>query len=407
MTPFLTLTLDRPSHRYWIGEKAVYRFLAQDDCEADADFTIGGQTKLLHRTLQLKGGVPQEIELGLPSPGFLRCEVLPRGKNPLSGTMRAAAAFEPENIRPQLPMREDFEDFWKNALSELHGLPDDFKMEEAPSMSLPGFAFYRVSAANVNGTRAYGWLSVPKAVFGPVPLLITVSGCGPGFNATSMWPRREFLGVWKDPVCVLCLAVHDFEPPDDASELKKKYAAMMEAHKGVHSYLHGIEHPESCSLRRAILGCVRLTELVSELKFVDPSCIVWAGAGQGGDFGIYVSALTKKITAAFIGTPGFCDLGDASNKRHSVMGQLPEFREHLEEQRLFDCIWHARNVRNPILLSVDYADTTSLPGAVFPILHTLQGERLVLELVGGGLGFGDKSSMHTVRAWLRCNLKLI
>ncbi|MBR2425607.1 MAG: acetylxylan esterase [Lentisphaeria bacterium] len=398
MSDLPVVTIDRPSHRYGVGEDAVFRISAPCDMTVDAVLMGDDRQVLSRHQLALQKDVATELNYALQKPGFLRCAVT--AASGTDKTVQCIAAFDPEQIPCIHPEREDFSVFWENAVSGLRQIPADFKMTPEPVMAIHDFDFYRVSASNINGSRIYGYLSIPKKIYVPVPLVVTLGDYGPGFNAASMWTHREFLGIWQDPVCTLCLNVHDFEQVNSVADRKRNYETFCEKNNNYHYYMSGMEHPERSYLLRAILGCLRLTESVAALHCIDPRRIVWAGVGQGGDFGLYLCHLSDLFSAAIIGSPGYCKLDGVS----PVFGGLPEFQKYTEEQRLFDGIFHAARIRIPVLLTVNYTNETAMPSVVYPVLRALKGERIVLESPDGNFKGTGKERM--MRTWLRDRLGL-
>ncbi len=90
---------------------------------------------------------------------------------------------------PNLP--EDFTKFWEDGIQALDKIPPDVKLELLPKYSTPQFDCFKISFANIDNTRIYGFLSVPKDKKGPFPALVNVPGAGPGHcNPDTGWVRN-------------------------------------------------------------------------------------------------------------------------------------------------------------------------------------------------------------------------
>lgn len=395
------INVDHPSHRYFVGEDAVFYITAPYNATLDVKFLTDDRQILHRQQITLKQGVTSDLKFTLPQPGFLCCQISsPVGNSEES--VQCVVAFDPEQISVRSSEPENFQSFWDHAVACLHTITSDFKMIPEPSMAIHDFDFYRVSAANINGSRIYGFLSIPKKIYAPVPLVVTLGDYGPGFSAASMWTHRETLGIWQDSVCTLCLNVHDFEPADNSVDMQREYAKFCEKNNNYHYYMSGMEEPSTSYLLQSILGCLRLTESVSALHCIDPRRIVWAGVGQGGDFGLYLCHLSDLFSAALIGNPGYCNLDGVS----PVFGGLPEFQKYTEQQRLFDGLFHASRVRIPVLMTVNYVNETNYPSVVYPVLRALKGERTVLELPDGKSPGSSAYQYRLMRTWLRDRLGL-
>ncbi|MEI6073768.1 MAG: acetylxylan esterase, partial [Verrucomicrobiae bacterium] len=159
----IQVTPDRKEALYQCGEKVKFQGAVTKNGKplttgkATVRITNDGRKIISTQEMDLSKNNPFEIEGTMAVPGFLRCEVtLDKDKG------CAGAGFEPEKIQPAPNLPEDFNKFWSDGVRELDQIPPDVKLEPLPEFSTPEFDCFKVSFANIDNTRIYGFLSVPK-----------------------------------------------------------------------------------------------------------------------------------------------------------------------------------------------------------------------------------------------------
>ncbi|MBN2288521.1 MAG: acetylxylan esterase, partial [Candidatus Glassbacteria bacterium] len=126
--------------------------------------------------LETSGGLI--LKQSLDRPGFLRLDLrLTAGAD----TLRQACAcgFAPEAIRPTNALPWDFERFWGQGRAELMRVAMDPRLEPVAQEDDAAARRFLVSLANVEGSRIYGWLTVPAGP-GPFPALVYIMGAPGG-----------------------------------------------------------------------------------------------------------------------------------------------------------------------------------------------------------------------------------
>ena len=112
-------------------------------------------------SLVLKEGKTTVEMPGMKSPGFATCMVTAyyEGKQYRNW---ANAGFNPGKIEPTVEMPADFRKFWDSCKSELKKIPIDPRMVLIPERCTENVNVYHVSLQNINNSRVYGILCVPK-----------------------------------------------------------------------------------------------------------------------------------------------------------------------------------------------------------------------------------------------------
>ena len=360
---------DRQDALYKCGEKVTFK----GSVSKNGQPVTSGKTVIRISNDNMKTISTQEIDLAkgnsfavegtLPVPGFLQCEAS-IGK--VKGV--AAAGIEPEKIQPAAPAPDDFKAFWDNWIKELDKIPLDVKLESLPKYSTPKFDCFKISFANIDNTRIYGFLSVPKNKKGPFPALVSVPGAGPGHYAPDT-------GWVRSGVIVLLMNVFPYEPADDAATAKKIYDEMNKP--GVYC-LQGASDRNKYFFRNAILGINRAFNWLAERPDVDKEHFAMYGHSQGGAFTLIMSGLNKNIKAASPNVPALCDHSGAMLDRSPGWPRLAGTDPVKQKMAsYFDAVNFARNITCPVLASVGFIDTTCSPSSVYAAYNTIQSPKMM------------------------------
>lgn len=377
----INVTCDRKSHYYHVGENAEIRISCDKDMPLDILLTSDGEAVLDRRTIQASATEPYVFNFTLGQPGVLRCLVKGDGKESLLGM-----AFDPEQILPVLPEPADFLSFWEKAGDALDAIPANFKMTELTEDCTDEYLYYDVECDNVNGTKHYGYLKLPRTDK-KVPLLIYVEGAGVGQEQESFKEHNQNVEKFiPSPVASLVIGVHRYKPMPCIEDHRKQHAEYVKQFKQGEYWLENIDAQDLTDnfFYRAILGCKRICDQVSALPQIDRGHIAYLGASQGGMFGLYLTALCPQIRAAFCGVPAFCDCGGPVVGRHTPTCQIGELRNHAQFLRYFDAANFARHITVPVFISAGYIDTTCTSSGIFAAANCLAGPKLVYHKVDHG-----------------------
>lgn len=378
----IQVTCDHASHYYHVGEEAEIRIVCDKDVPLEVVLTSDGAAVLDKRTVKASVEKPYVFTFTLGQPGILRCTVKGAGLEPRILGM----AFDPEQILPVLPEPEDFLEFWEKAVATSDALPTNFKMTELTEDSTEENIYYDVECDNVNGTKHYGYLKIPRTEK-KVPLLIYVEGAGVGQEQESF--KLHNANVEKfihEPVATLTIGVHRYKPMPLTLDHRKQHADYVKQFDEQEYWLENIQARDLTDnfFYRAILGCKRITDCVSNLPQIDQGHIAYLGVSQGGMFGLYLTALCPQIRAAFCGVPAFCDCGGGIVKRHTPTCQISTLDKYADFLRYFDTANFARHITVPVFISAGYIDTTCTPSSVFAAANVLAGPKLVFHKVNDG-----------------------
>ena len=349
---------------------------------------------------------PFAVKGTLPYPGFLRLVV----QDAKGRQLRAySAAYEPEKIHTAVPKPADFDAFWDGAVARLEReVPLDPKVE--PIGENGGIVKCRVSFATFGG-RVHGVLSYPAdSSKGPYPARVHCPGAGPGFKVANCGARRDRV--------TLTMSVHGFPIPDDDAGLKAAYESQEAKYRAVHGPNSARAYPvggltvsrEAAHYFAVILGINRAVDWLAQRPDVDRRRIAYSGASQGGGFGLYLAALNRNISRAYMGVPALTDvMGCKADGRQSGWPRILEYETQKDPVRLaaiernapyFDGAYFAERIRIPVRLSVGYADESCAPHAVLAAYNAISSKDKRLYHGIGGLHGSRNAPQEELYRWL-------
>lgn len=384
------------SHLCHVGDTVEFTITANREVPVKTVISIDGETVLSTQTVT----PPATLKASLPHPGFIRCVATAENTGDECGV-----GVDPDQIRTLMDEPEDFDEFWANAFKERDAIPADFRM--TPCESEGDFDIYRIDCANVNGLRSYGMLALPKDRSKKVPLYVYFGGgeaymSEKGFASSPAAIREQMGGI-------TCAFVHfqlpPYPPVVEPDDLKPRHEEFLKE-IGLKRYVYyGLDDPKKFYAYPAILGSLRLLDIVVEMPEINKDAIIYCGASHGGGFGIYYCCFSKHIKAAFCGVPNFGDIAGFMTGRHPTDSNAPEFRGHIETRKYFDAAYCARRITIPIYMGVGFIDSACAPTAVYAIYNNLAGPKFMFNKINHGHGGSPREYIPMYRLWLTEQLK--
>lgn len=388
----IQITCSKPDHRFKCGEKVEFTINSNRKQQLLVRITKDGGKVLLSKKIT----PPAKVSATLEQPGFLRC--MARVKKVVT---YCGAGVEPENIRPVHPKPADFDKFWDEAIAEFHKLPLDLNTVKCPPFR--NLDIYRLDCANVNGKRAYAMLAIPKKHNGKVPLL-TIFGGGEAYTSeTGLQGSAVYYNrILKRPCAVMIFHLPPY-PPVKAAKKAKAFHNEFLKKIGYRRYIiPGLENPKTAYGYSALAGCLRLLHAVAERPEIDKNNIIYTGSSHGGTFGIYLSACSGLIKAAFCGVPSFCDFAGFTSGRKSL--ELREAKEHWKSMQYFDCAYFADRIKNPVYCSAGFIDLSCPPSGVYAMYNQLKCPKKMYDKVNHGHSGGPADYSKSQLDWLKAQL---
>jgi cephalosporin-C deacetylase-like acetyl esterase len=245
-------------------------------------------------SLQLKDGKLSIDMPGMKTAGFMRCTVSAflDGKE---YKYWATAGFDPLKIQPTVPDPADFNSFWDSAKQELAKIPMDSRMILIPEKCTDLVNVYHVSIQNVNNSRVYGILCVPKKP-GKYPALLKVPGAG-------IRPYNGDVRLASKGIITLEIGIHGIPvnmPVDVYSNLS---AGALNGY-----WYFNLDNRDRYYYRRVFLGCLRANDFIDSLPEYDGKNLGVAGGSQGGALSIITAGLDSRVKCLSAFYPAMSDM---------------------------------------------------------------------------------------------------
>lgn len=316
-------------------------------------------------SLQLKEGRMVIEAQGMKNPGFLRCTVTAfyEGKEYRNW---ATAGYDPEKIKPTVTMPADFNNFWDSSKKELAKIPIDSRMVLIPEKCTEKVNVYHVSFQNVNNSRMYGILCVPKKE-GKYPALLHVPGAG----------IRPYSGDIKNAekgVITLDIGIHGIPV-----NLPQEFYGNLSSGALNGYWSTNLDNRERYYFKRVYLGCVRAVDFIDSLAQFDGENLAVTGGSQGGALSIVTASLDSRVKWLAPFVPALCDLtGYLQNRAggwphlfDKFNGTYNNTKEKLETVKYFDVVNFARNLKTPGYYSWGYNDNVCPPTSMYAAYNVI------------------------------------
>ncbi len=379
--PGLEVRLERAGHYYHPGDTAVFSVEIVNPGRVPGPlllhyrFSEDGARLLDKGSLEIVGPAIK-LRSSLDRPGFLRLDVILTAG---ADTVRRASAcgFDPEGIRPTNVAPGDFTRFWRQGIAELTRVPVDPRLEPVTEEKIPGAKRCLVSLANIEGSRMFGWLTVPEGK-GPFPALVYVMGAPGGIREFRTDPRSAYA---EAGMIVLAVNIHGIELGRDPQFYERLHARHI-----LGSFpFQGCDDPYRYYYRRVVLGGIRALDYLCGREDVDTTRLAVAGASQGGGLSLLITALDRRVKAVAVNVPAMCDHTGVLYGRPTGWPHLLE-REKSEQagrtSAYFDGAVAAGFIEVPALLTVSLLDEACPPTTVYSAYNNLKGTKRIVPFPG-------------------------
>lgn len=352
----LLIIPDHADALYKVGEPMNFKLMALDcglelkDVKVDYEVSVDLMPPYKQGSVTLDGKA--SVSAGkAKTPGYVRVKaaVEHEGKTYTSMT---TVGIEPEKLQPTVTMPDDFDDFWAKSLEMVRKVELRPKMELLAERCTDKVDVYHVSYGNINGTRMYGVLTVPKAE-GRYPGIIRLPGAGVAAKSGDVTHSEQ-------GVIVLELGIHGIPVNLEGSIYSDLSQGVLSSY-----HLTNIDNKYSFFYRRVYLGCVKAIDFLQSL----PQCngkIGTIGGSQGGALSIVTSRLDDRVKATAIYFPAICDLegyahGRAGGWPHLFKNEQNRTKDKIETVRYYDAVNFARGLKAPVFFAYGYNDITCAP----------------------------------------------
>jgi len=383
VTEQLSVAADRPEGLYRRGETVTFTITASrdgklvDDAEVKYQLTNDGFLPPHDEgKLTFKNG-KATVTGKLDVPGFLLCRVNSTKPNATLKFESAAAAVDPLEIKPSLPVPDDFDAFWNEQKSLLSAIPLNVRLTPVAS-PLAGVECFDLQADGWNGPLS-GYLAMPKgAIPGTLPAIIVPHGAGVRGSVlltAAKWAHTGFLAL-------------DFNANGLPNGKSDQFYADLAAGELRLYYLKGRESRETSFFRTLFLRVVRACDAVTSQKEWNGRTLVVHGISQGGGQAIAAAALDPRVTFFCALVPAICDhSGSRADRVNGWPNLVPSDKQTnqpdenvLQAARYFDGVNLASRAKAPALFTVGFVDFRCAPTSVYAAYNAVPGQKQIVPM---------------------------
>lgn len=367
----LKVVTDRPDAFYKVGETVRFDIDATQDGQPMATGTVqcsfskdGVEPKRDER-IDIKNGKGQ-VTGSLGEPGFLLLKVLTLD---LKTSVLAGAAFSPLEIKPSLPVPDDFDAFWSAQKAALA------KVEMKSTLSPVKSSYAKVDAFDTQvtclGAPVSGYFGRPKdAKPKSCPAILFVHGAGVGDSSLGVvaWSEREG--------GMLSMDINAHGSPN--GKPKEFYEQL--AQNELRDYrFQGRDDREKCYFKGMFLRVIRAIDFLTSQPEWDGKTMIVYGGSQGGFQAFAAAGLDSRVTFFCAGVPAGCDhtgiVAGRINGWPKLVTILPDGKPveaELQTARFFDNVNFARRTKcQGAAVTVGFIDTVCPPSSVYAAYNAL------------------------------------
>lgn len=369
------VTTDRPDAMCHVGDKVTFRVAGTLSPDLSYKITKDGFGQPI--STGPVDTLPADIQSSLSEPGFLRLEIL-------SGTKSIAvytAGVDPDQIKPSLPVPEDFDSFWATQ-------KDLIKAEE-PHPTLTPIASpdktidtYDLQVNCPGGAPLSAYYAKPKgAKPKSLPAILFPHSAG---------VRSSQLNVAVHGAQMGCLSL-DFNAHGIPNGRPAEYYTDL-LNNGLKGYsARGRDLREDSYFRGMYLRLLRAIEFATTQPEWDGKTLIVYGSSQGGGQAIVAAGLDPRVTLCCASVPALCDhTGFAAGRisgwpklvPYSASGRWKYDDQVTQASRYFDAMNFAPRVRARTIVTVGLIDNVVPPTSVYAAFNAIPADKTILPQPG-------------------------
>lgn len=362
---------DRPEAIYKVGETVTFTITASENGAAAKD--IPAVTCVLSKD-GWEAQAPKQIPLvdgkailtgTLAEPGFLHLRVTLPGRKEVA---LAGAGFDPLQIKPSLPVPDDFDAFWDAQKKKLAAVPLQSHMTPvtAPAKGIEAYdAQIDCIGAPVSGYFGKPEGAKPKSL----PAILFVHGAGvrsSGLGSTN-WALQQGGMLAMD---INAHGIPNGQPPEFYDNLSKT--------KLMGYQLFGREDREKNYFLGMFLRLQRAMDFLTAQPEWDGKTLIVYGTSQGGFQAFVAAGLDPRVTFICAGVPAGCDHTGIAVNRINGWPKMVTVKDgkavegELQAARYFDAMNFATRAKaKGAAVTVGFIDVTCPPTSVYAAYNNL------------------------------------
>jgi cephalosporin-C deacetylase len=311
-----------------------------------------------------------EITGKLDEPGHLLCSVTGTAASSAI-TALGGAAIDPLQIKPSLPVPEDFDAFWSEQKQKLVAVPMNSRLTPVRSKAATNAECFDVQADCAGGAPMCGYYARPAgAKPKSLPAILLVQGAG--VNSSSLpnalaWSARGFLAM-----DINAHGIANGKPAQFYKDLEQG---------ALNKYSHfGRESRETCYFLGMFLRAIRAIDFLTAQPEWDGKTVVVYGSSQGGFQAFAAGGLDERVSFIAAGVPAGCDhtgvVVGRINGWPKLVTEGPDGKPEaklLQAARYFDNVnFAARTKAKGAFVTVGFIDQTCPVTSVYAAYNNLR-----------------------------------
>ena len=371
------LWVTTPDHADWLyktGEKAnvevqLFKYGYAQDVKVDYEVAQDMMPASTKGSVKLKNG-KAVINIGTrTAPGFTDL-VLKATVDGEATQHHVKVGYDVDKILPFTKMPDDFGNFWKQTLDEMHKTPLSYTRELAKEYCTDKIDCWLIRLKIDKEHSMFGYLFMPKDREGKkLPAAFSPPGAG---VKTIRFPMRHKYYP-EDGFIRLEVEIHGLDPRLSESTFKDITSAFASEDNGY--FTNRIDNREAYYLRHVYAGMVRWTDFLCSLPEWDGKNLAVQGGSQGGALALVTAALDPRVTACCVNHPALTDMAAYTDKGRT--GGYPHFSPEILTPQVvnvlqyYDVINFCRIVKCPVRMTWGYNDNVCPPTTSYAAWNTL------------------------------------
>jgi cephalosporin-C deacetylase-like acetyl esterase len=370
----LSARTDRAEALYKKGETATFLFELTDNGQPVAEgelkwkLTKDGFTPLSSGSVKLDNG-KASISGNLDEPGFLQCHVTFQ-KNTAGFNALAGAGYDPLELKPSLPVPDDFDAFWTAQKKKLAAVPMNPRLTPVPAPGKePKTECADVQLDCVGEAPVSGYFAKPKdAKPKSLPIILTVHGAGvrsAGLGGAAGWAEKNFLAM--------DINAHGIPNGKPDAFYKELSEGKLKDYRAI-----GRESRETCYFVNMFLRELRALDFLCAQPEWDGKHVIVYGSSQGGFQAFAAAGLDERVTFFAAGVPAGCDHSGNVANRVAGWPKLVPLTEGKPDPKILEAARYVDNVNfatrakaKGCIVTVGFIDTTCPPTTVYAAYNAL------------------------------------
>ncbi len=293
---------------------------------------------------------------------------------------------------PPLARENDFDVFWKHAISEQRKMALEASFTLNKRRSTGKFSAYDLTFNGFQRSQQYGLLYIPDKVDRPNVVILLHDYNNPHYYMDFPFDER---------FAYLVLVMRGHSMLDIIREEGEPTPGFL---------VENILDIEQYYVTAVYLDTLRAIDALRLNNHLNCSRIAMMGKGLGAAISVFSAAFSDRVKALVLETPSLTYLelsqnisdSDAANEINNYIAMHKNKKKILKKNLSYvDAINFSDRIECPVLSTVGFKDTISPPESVFALFNHFQGEKTMEVYPDEGHSAGGKSQFIKSIEWLK------